>query len=131
MKYLKRKELAGRFISKKRVPNISNVSKNEVKLGQLYRFSCEVQSRPLNRGVNELIEVAGGTNGIKFRGDTLKSNWTLSNPLIQSAYTTKRDKSYTYQGLIRPKSKIEEKEGYIEYRVDFLLIFDVISYPAD
>lgn len=120
----KAKRLANEILSDNAIPNIAEVNPSDVQLGQLYRFSCEVETRPFQSEVDDqtYIEVTGKTGDIIFRGDTSTENWGLRSHIIQSVKAAKRGDTYPYQGLMWILSQTDEERGFTKFDVDYLLI---------
>lgn len=121
---IKAKKLANEILSDEDIPDIADVGKNDVELEQLYRFSCEVETKPFKSELDgeSYIEVSGERGRIRFRGDTSTDNWGLRSHIIQSVRAAKRGDTYPYQGLMWPLSKVSEEGGYATYDVNFLII---------
>lgn len=121
---LKAKRLANELLSDEEIPRISEVGEDDLEPSQLYRFSCEVLTKPFKSGFDDetYIEVSGEKNGIRFRGDTSNENWGNRSHIIQSLRAAKHGESYPYQGLVWPVAKTGESETVTEYDVKFVVI---------
>ena len=120
----KAKKLANEILSDENIPDISTISRNDVELDRLYRFSCEVETLPFKSEIDDrsYIEVSGEAGEIRFRGDTSTENWGLRSHIVQSVRAAERGNTYPYQGLMWPLSKVQDHEVYTEYDVKFLII---------
>ncbi|WP_336359834.1 hypothetical protein [Haladaptatus sp. ZSTT2] len=120
----KAKKLANEILSDDEIPDISEVNKNELETGQLYRFSCEVETKPFESEIDNqtYIEVVGEIGEVRFKGGTSTENWGRRSHLVQSVRATARGDTYPYQGLMWPLSLTTETENSIECDVNFLLI---------
>lgn len=121
---LKAKKIANNLLSSEEIRSISEVTEGEIELNQLYRFSCEVTTKPFEGEIDgeTYIEVKGEKNGIIFRGDTSPENWGSRSHIIQSVRAAGRGETYPYQGLMWPICENTESESRTEYDVKFLLI---------
>lgn len=120
----KAKKLANEILSDDEIPSISDISQENMGLNQIYRFSCEIETKPFESELDEqtYIEVVGEVDDIVFRGDTSVDNWGRRSHIVQSVRAAKRGETYPYQGLLTPVSKTEEDGGIKEYDVNFLII---------
>lgn len=121
---LKAKEIANNLLSDEEIESISEIDGESLETNQLYRFSCEVTTKPFESEIDgeTYIEVEGEKNGIRFRGDTSPENWGSRSHIIQSVRAAGRGKTYPYQGLMWPINKNTASESLAEYDVKFLLI---------
>ncbi|NHN58360.1 MULTISPECIES: hypothetical protein [Halorussus] len=121
---LKAKKLANEILSDEEIPSLSEVSEEGLDLSQLYRFSCEVSTKPFESDVDgeTYIEVAGQIGDVKFRGETSTDNWGSRSHVIQSVRAAKYGETYPYQGLLWPIQRTGHSEHAEEYDVQFLLI---------
>jgi hypothetical protein len=122
--FLKAKRLANEILSDDSIPHIGQLRNESAKLNQLYRFSCEVMTKPFESEIDNqtYIKVAGVQDDIRFRGDTSFENWGGRSHLVQSVRASKRGETYPYQGLMWPLSVTESESEMMCYDVDFLLI---------
>lgn len=120
----KAKKLANEILSDEGIPKISEVRGKGLEQSQLYRFSCEVSTKPFESEIDGqmYIEVSGAVNGVKFRGDTSTDNWGSRSHIIQSVRAAGRGDTYPYQGLMWPISKTDESDSLIELDVKYLII---------
>jgi hypothetical protein len=118
----KAKRLANEILSDEDIPRLDEV--DALHLDQLYRFSCEVETRNFESEVDEqtYIQVTGQDGGIMFQGDTSLDNWGLRSHIIQSVRAAKRGETYPYEGLMWPLTETEGSGSSKSYDVDFLLI---------
>jgi len=120
----KAKRLANEVLSDEQVPRLSQLPQEEVDTNQIFRFSCEVSTKPFESEIDgeNYIEVSGRTGNVEFRGDTSTENWGSRSHIIQSVRAAKRGDTYPYQGLAWPQTKTGESESTVAYDVKFLLI---------
>lgn len=120
----KAKKLANDLLSDDEIPRISDTDRTELDPAQLYRFSCEVSTKPFESDVHgqNYIEVTGQVNGVKFRGDTSTDNWGNRSHIIQSVRAADRGETYPYQGLMWPISKKDGSETPVEYDMKYVII---------
>lgn len=120
----KAKKLANSLLSSDDIPDIADVSENNLELNQLYRFSCEVMTERFESELDgeTYIEVSGEQNGIQFKGDTSVDNWGIRSHIIQSVRASERNELYPYQGLMWPLAETSEGEYPISYDVNYILI---------
>jgi len=120
----KAKKLANSLMTTDDIPMLSDLSKKELDIDQLYKFSCEVMTIPFESELDgeNYIKVSGTVNGIKFEGDTSVDNWGRRSHIIQSVRAAKRDESYPYQGLMWPIKKKNDEGSKSSYDVNYVLI---------
>lgn len=120
----KAKKLANNLLSSGDIPDIADVSGDNLELNQLYRFSCEVMTEPFESELDgeTYIEVSGEQGGIRFEGDTSVDNWGLRSHIIQSVRASERNESYPYQGLMWPLAETSGGEYPVNYDVNYVLI---------
>jgi hypothetical protein len=118
------KRLANELMTDEEIPDISNIQEGDIKLEQLYRFSCEVETKPFESEIDDksYIRVTGEIGDIKFRGDTSTENWGLRSHIVQSVEAAKLGETYPYQGLMWPITKEESESPGVTYHVKFLII---------
>ena len=118
------KALANNILQDESIPLISEVSQEEISQNQIYRFSAEVLTKPVDSDLDDkrYIEVIGKEGGIKYRGKTSLENWGSRSHLVQSIDAAERGDTYPYQGLMRPISLRKQHPEYNEYDVRYLLI---------
>ncbi|MEA1931943.1 MAG: hypothetical protein U9O06_10390 [Euryarchaeota archaeon] len=120
----KAKRLANEILTDSGIPCISELKQDGQSMDQLYRFSCEVLTKPFESELDgeTYIEVVGKSGGVEFRGDTSTENWGSRSHIIQSVRASRRGETYPYQGLVWPIAKTGESKSGKEYDVKFLLI---------
>lgn len=120
----KAKKLANSILSDDELPYITDLSPEEIDPNQLYRFSCEVETKPFESEIDgeHYIQVSRNEGEIRFRGDTSTDNWGTRSHIIQSVRAAERGDTYPYQGLLWPLSVTEETEESVTYDVNFVLI---------
>lgn len=121
---LKAKRLANEILSDEEIPSISDVGEGGLELRQIYRFSCEVSTKPFESDVDgeTYIEVSGEVDGVRFRGETSTDNWGSRSHIIQSVRAAKYGETYPYQGLLWPIRETDYSDNHVKYDVQFLLI---------
>ena len=121
---MKAKRIANRLLSDEQIPYLTETDADNVDSSQLYRFSCEVETRPREGEINgeNYIRINHRDGKIRFRGDTSTENWGTRSHIIQSLNAAKRGDTYPYQGLLWPISLTEESEDYALFDVNFVLI---------
>lgn len=120
----KAKRLANEVLSDEEVPRLSQLTQEGVDANQIFRFSCEVSTKPFESELDgeNYIEVSGRTGNVEFRGDTSTDNWGSRSHIIQSVRAAKRGETYPYQGLAWPQAKTGEPGSTVAYDVKFMLI---------
>jgi len=118
------KKLANEVLQDEEIPLISNVSRDDISLQQIYRFSAEVLTKPVESELDDqkYIDVIGKEGEIKYRGKTSVENWGSRSHLVQSIEAAKRGEPYPYQGLMWPISLRERHPEYDVYDARYLLI---------
>jgi hypothetical protein len=120
----KAKKLANEILADESIPDISRISDGDLGLDLLYRFSCEVETKPFESEIDNqtYIMVTGESGEVTFRGDTSVDNWGLRSHIIQSVRAARRGDTYPYQGVMWPLSKTQEDDSSVVVDVDFLII---------
>jgi hypothetical protein len=120
----KAKRIANRLLSDDQIPYFTETDAEDVDSSRLYRFSCEVETRPRKGEIDDekYIRISRQDGEIRFRGDTSTENWGTRSHIIQSVEAAKRGDTYPYQGLLWPLSLTEETEDYALFDVNFVLI---------
>jgi hypothetical protein len=120
----KAKKLANEILADESIPDISRIPDGDPELDRLYRFSCEVETKPFESEIDNqtYILVTGESGEVTFRGDTSVDNWGLRSHIVQSVRAARRGDTYPYQGVMWPLSKTQEDDSSVVIDVDFLLI---------
>ncbi|TKX50111.1 hypothetical protein EXE49_08040 [Halorubrum sp. ASP121] len=120
----KAKKLANEILADESIPDISRISDGDLDLDLLYRFSCDVETKPFESEIDNqtYIMVTGESGEVTFRGDTSVDNWGLRSHIIQSVRAARRGDTYPYQGVMWPLSKTQEGDSSVVVDVDFLII---------